>query len=63
VKTITALAAKKVGKFLAKDFRRFCAAHDDMAERLALRAPLNVWQAMLAPYFEHTPGHDGRTTF
>src|SRR2546429_3709704 len=35
VKTITALAAKKLGKFLAKDFRRvFGPAHDDMAERL-----------------------------
>src|SRR5260370_32473808 len=35
VKTITALAAKKLGKFLAKDFRRvFGQAHDDMAERL-----------------------------
>jgi hypothetical protein len=34
VKTITALAAKKLGKFLAKDFRRvFGPAHDDMAER------------------------------
>ncbi len=35
MKTITALAAKKLGKFLAKDFRRvFGQAHDDMAERL-----------------------------
>jgi len=35
VQTITALAAKKLGKFLAKDFRRvFGSAHDDMAERL-----------------------------
>ena len=35
MKTITALAAKKLGKFLAKDFRRvFGPAHDDMAERL-----------------------------
>jgi hypothetical protein len=35
VKTITALAAKKLGKFLAKDFRRiFGPAQDDMAERL-----------------------------
>ena len=34
MKTITALAAKKLGKFLAKDFRRvFGPAHDDMAER------------------------------
>src|SRR5450755_3343177 len=35
VKTITALAANKLGKFLAKDFRRvFGPAHDDKAERL-----------------------------
>jgi hypothetical protein len=35
VKTITALAAIKLGKFLAKDFRRiFGPAHDDVAERL-----------------------------
>jgi hypothetical protein len=35
VKTITAIAANKLGKFLAKDFRRvFGPAHDDMAERL-----------------------------
>ena len=35
MKTITALAANKLGKFLAKDFRRiFGPAHDDVAERL-----------------------------
>jgi hypothetical protein len=35
VKTITALAANKLGKFLAKDFCRiFGPAHDDVAERL-----------------------------
>ena len=35
MKTITALAAKKLGNFLAKDFRRiFGPAQDDMAERL-----------------------------
>jgi hypothetical protein len=35
VKTITALAANKLGKFLARDFRRvFGPAHDVMAERL-----------------------------
>src|SRR3954464_9946053 len=35
VKSITALAANKLGKFLAKDFRRvFGPAHDDLAERL-----------------------------
>src|SRR5450631_2063761 len=35
VKAITAIAANKLGKFLAKDFRRvFGPAHDDMAERL-----------------------------
>lgn len=35
MKSITALAANKLGKFLAKDFRRvFGPAHHDMAERL-----------------------------
>ena len=35
MKTITAIAANKLGKFLARDFRRiFGPAHDDMAERL-----------------------------
>jgi hypothetical protein len=35
VKPITAMAANKLGKFLAKDFRRiFGPAHDDVAERL-----------------------------
>jgi hypothetical protein len=35
VKTITALAANKLGKFLTKDFRRiFGPAHDEVAERL-----------------------------
>jgi len=35
VKSITALAANKLGKFLARDFRRvFGQAHDDVAERL-----------------------------
>src|SRR5882757_5399267 len=35
VKSITAIAANKLGKFLAKDFRRvFGPAHDDVAERL-----------------------------
>ena len=35
MKAITAIAANKLGKFLAKDFRRvFGPAHDDMAERL-----------------------------
>jgi hypothetical protein len=45
VKTITALAADKPGKFLAKDFRRiFGPTHDEVAERLgslARRAPHN----------------------
>jgi hypothetical protein len=39
VKTITAMAANKLGKFLARDFRRvFGHAHDDMAERLGALA-------------------------
>ena len=52
MKTITAIAANKLGKFLAKDFRRvFGPAHDDMAERLSslARSTLNVWpEAMLS---------------
>ena len=39
MKTITAIAANKLGKFLARDFRRvFGHAHDDMAERLGTLA-------------------------
>lgn len=39
MKTITALAADKLGKFLSKDFRRiFGPAHDDLAERLGALA-------------------------
>jgi hypothetical protein len=39
VKTITASAAKQLGKFLAKDFRRlFGPAHDEIAERLGSMA-------------------------
>ena len=35
MQTITAIAAKKLGKFIAKDFRGiFGPAHDEMAERL-----------------------------
>src|SRR4051812_7207226 len=59
VKTITALAANKLGKFLAKDFRRvFGPAHDDMAERLAslARSTIECLARSDALYhnFEHT---------
>ena len=59
MKTITALAAKKLGKFLAKDFRRvFGAAHDDMAERLGsfARSTIECLARSDALYhnFEHT---------
>src|SRR5258707_10063025 len=59
VKTITALAAKKLGKFLAKDFRRvFGPAHDDMAERLGsfARSTIECLARSDALYhnFEHT---------
>ena len=59
VKTITALAANKLGKFLAKDFRRiFGPAHDDMAERLAslARSTIECLGRSDALYhnFEHT---------
>ncbi len=36
MKTITAIAAKGLGKFLAKDFRQiFGSAHQDRVERLS----------------------------
>src|SRR5450755_837246 len=59
VKTITALAANKLGKFLAKDFRRiFGPAHNDVAERLAAlaRSTIECLGRSDALYhnFEHT---------
>src|SRR6266404_1720358 len=59
VKTITALAANKLGKFLAKDFRRvFGHAQDDMAERLGAlaRSTIECLARSDALYhnFEHT---------
>src|SRR6266550_20558 len=59
VKSITALAANKLGKFLAKDFRRvFGPAHDDMAERLGAlaRSTIECLARSDALYhnFEHT---------
>jgi hypothetical protein len=59
VKTITALAANKLGKFLAKDFRRvFGPAHDDTAERLGslARSTIECLARSDALYhnFEHT---------
>lgn len=59
MKTITALAANKLGKFLAKDFRRiFGSAHDDLAERLGslARSTIECLGRSDAPYhnFEHT---------
>ncbi len=59
MKTITALAANKLGKFLAKDFRRvFGPAHDDAAERLGslARSTIECLARSDALYhnFEHT---------
>ena len=59
VKTITALAAKKLGNFLAKDFRRvFGPTHDDQAERLGsfARSTIECLARSDALYhnFEHT---------
>ena len=59
VKTITALAAKKLGTFLAKDFRRvFGPAQDDMGERLGsfARSTIECLARSDALYhnFEHT---------
>ena len=59
MKSITALAANKLGKFLAKDFRRvFGPAHHDMAERLGAfgRSTIECLARSDALYhnFEHT---------
>src|SRR5450432_2720562 len=59
VKTITAIAARKLGKFLTRDFRRiFGSAHDDDAERLgaAARATIECLARSDALYhnYEHT---------
>jgi hypothetical protein len=59
VKTITAIAANKLGKFLTRDFRRlFGSAHDDDAERLgaAARSTIECLARSDALYhnYEHT---------
>ena len=59
VKTITALAANKLGRFLTRDFRRiFGPAHDDLAERLGslARSTIECLGRSDALYhnFEHT---------
>ena len=59
MKTITALAADKLGMFLSKDFRRiFGPAHDDWAERLGAlaRSTIECLGSSDALYhnFEHT---------
>jgi hypothetical protein len=59
MKTITAIAADKLGKFLTKDFRRiFGSAHDDDAERLgsAARSTIECLARSDALYhnYEHT---------
>jgi hypothetical protein len=59
VKTITAIAANKLGNFLTRDFRRiFGSAHDDDAERLgsAARATIECLARSDALYhnYEHT---------
>jgi hypothetical protein len=59
VKTITAIAANKLGNFLTKDFRRiFGSVHDDIAERLgsAARSTIECLAGSDALYhnYEHT---------
>jgi hypothetical protein len=59
VKTITAIAANKLGNFLTRDFRRiFGSAHDDEAERLgsAARSTIECLARSDALYhnYEHT---------
>jgi hypothetical protein len=59
MKTITAIAANKLGNFLTRDFRRiFGSAHDEVAERLgsAARATIECLAGSDALYhnYEHT---------
>jgi hypothetical protein len=59
MKTITAIAANKLGNFLTRDFRRiFGSAHDDLAERLgsAARSTIECLARSDALYhnYEHT---------
>jgi hypothetical protein len=59
VKTVTSMAANRLGKFLTKDFRRiFGPAHDDLAERLGAlaRSTIECLGRSDALYhnFEHT---------
>jgi hypothetical protein len=59
MKTITAIAANKLGNFLTKDFRRiFGSAHEDLAERLgsAARSTIECLARSDALYhnYEHT---------
>jgi hypothetical protein len=59
MKTITAIAANKLGNFLTRDFRRiFGSAHDDVAERLgsAARSTIECLAKSDALYhnYEHT---------
>lgn len=59
MKTITAIAANKLGNFLTRDFRRiFGSAHDDVAERLgsAARSTIECLARSDALYhnYEHT---------
>lgn len=59
MKTVTALAADRLGKFLSKDFRRiFGHAHDELAERLGTlaRSTIECLGSSDALYhnFEHT---------
>src|SRR5436305_1476174 len=43
MKTITASAARKLGKFLARDFREiFGSTHDELAERLGSLARITI---------------------
>src|SRR5947209_5411967 len=59
MKTTTAIAARKLGLFLSKDFRRiFGSAHDDVAERLGSLARSTIeclgMSDALYHNFEHT---------
>jgi hypothetical protein len=63
MKTTTAMAARKLGKFLAKDFRRiFGSAHDDVAERLGSLARSTIECLAMSDALYHDFGHTLQVT-
>jgi hypothetical protein len=63
MKTTTAMAASKLGKFLAKDFRRiFGSAHDDIAERLGAMARSTIECLAMSDALYHNYEHTLQVT-